>query len=184
MSNGSATVVLLSGGIDSAVVVSLVVADRTGVSAVWIDYGQPAGFSERTASNRVAAHYRIPWREVVVKGLLPPAAGEFPGRNDLLVAVAGAAAPGAAIAIGVHSGTGYADCSPDWTDRWQDLITAQKPGAFGLFAPLVHLTKGQVYALARDQQVPFGLTHSCEAANDPCGCCTSCADRRTLVVSS
>lgn len=146
-------------------------------TTVWVDYGQPAASAERQASAAVASHYAAPWREVRVEGLHPPNAGEFPGRNDLLVASARATAAAASIAVGVHAGTGYADCSPTWADAWSALIDAQDAGRASLVAPLLELSKKQVFDLARSLAVPIELTHSCEAGPLACGQCASCLDR-------
>jgi 7-cyano-7-deazaguanine synthase len=175
-----AAAVLLSGGVDSAVVLALLSSNGHTAKAVWIDYGQPAAAAEREASKSIAFHYSAPWAELVVAGLIPPAAGEFPGRNDVLVALAAASATGRSVAIGVHAETGYADCSAAWVAEWQRLLTVQYQGTADLLAPLVDLTKAQVYALAQQLRVPIALTHSCEAAVVPCGSCSSCADRRIL----
>lgn len=172
--------VLLSGGVDSAVVLALLADEGPGTTAIWIDYGQPAAKAERYASKAIAASYGSDWVELGVRGLAPPADGEFPGRNDLLVALAGTSAPGRLIAIGVHAGTGYADCSPSWIETWQELRAVQHHGAAGLLAPLADLTKAQVFALADNVGIPIDLTYSCEAAAVPCGQCSSCADRRML----
>jgi 7-cyano-7-deazaguanine synthase len=172
--------VLLSGGVDSALVLALLAADGRDASAVWIDYGQPAAAAEREASKAIASRYGAAWTELVVVGLVPPSAGEFPGRNDMLVALAAAAAPGRSLAIGVHAGTGYADCSPSWIEEWRGLHAVQYHGTVRLLAPLADLTKVQVYALAHQLSVPTYLTHSCEASAVPCGYCSSCADRRML----
>jgi 7-cyano-7-deazaguanine synthase len=174
------TAVLLSGGIDSAVVLALLTARRPDASAIWIDYGQPAAAAERDASKAIASVYGTPWTELTVVGLAPPIVGEFPGRNDVLVALAAAAAPGRSLAIGVHAGTSYADCSPSWVEEWQRLLAGEYLGVVRLFAPLVDLSKAQVYALAHTLSVPTAMTHSCEASAAPCGSCRSCADRRML----
>jgi 7-cyano-7-deazaguanine synthase len=174
--------VLLSGGIDSAVVLALLVGGSRDTVAIWVDYGQRAAASERDASRAIASCYGVAWAELGVANLAPPPVGEFPGRNDLLVAVAAAASPGRSIAIGVHAGTGYADCSPSWAQAWQELLTAQYHGAVCLLAPLASLTKAQVYALAQQLGVPTALAHSCETAAVPCDACSSCADRRVLDV--
>lgn len=171
---------LLSGGVDSAVVLALLTAGGRDAGAVWIDYGQPAAAAEREASKTIASSYGAAWTELSVLGLVPPAAGEFPGRNDMLMALAAAAAPGRSLAIGVHAGTSYADCSPSWVEEWHGLLTVQYHGVVRLLAPLADLTKAQVYALAHQLGVPTALTYSCEASAVPCGCCSSCADRRML----
>lgn len=179
MASRSATV-LLSGGVDSAVVLALLTAGRHEASAAWIDYGQPAAAAEREASKAIAAIYGAVWTELSVIGLAPPASGEFPGRNDMLVSLAAAATPGRLIAIGVHAGTNYVDCSPSWLAEWQGLLTVQHHGAVRLLAPLADLTKSQVYILASHLDVPIALTHSCEASALACDSCSSCADRRML----
>lgn len=170
------TCVLLSGGVDSAVVLAML-ANRSP-TAVWVDYAQPAAAAERKASQALAGHYAVPWRIVRIGGLEPPATGMFPARNDLLVAAARTAAGGSSVAVGVHAGTGYADCSPTWVAAWQSLLDAQDGGRTGLVAPLLELTKADVLSLARDLAVPLALTHSCEASSVPCGRCSSCLDRQ------
>ncbi|ABL80613.1 7-cyano-7-deazaguanine synthase [Nocardioides sp. XL1] len=170
--------VLLSGGVDSALVLAML-SNRSPVS-VWVDYGQPVADVERQASRAIANHFGSPWMEVVIKGLAPPASGEFLGRNDLLVAAALSVAGGGFVAIGTHAGTGYADCSLAWAGSWQALLDAQHGGTAGLLAPLSNLDKAQVYELAVANGVPIELTHSCETTAAPCGSCSSCADRRLL----
>lgn len=171
---------LLSGGIDSAVVLALLAADGCDASAIWIDYGQPAASPEREASSEIASKYGATWNEVVLAGLKPPAAGEFPGRNDMLIALAVGATPNRLIAMGIHAGTSYVDCSPVWLEGWQELLVREYQGRVDVFAPLVSLEKGQVYALARHLDVPTELTYSCETGITPCGNCLSCKDRRLL----
>ncbi|WP_158305639.1 7-cyano-7-deazaguanine synthase [Nocardioides sp. JS614] len=169
---------MLSGGVDSALVLAML-SNRSPVS-VWVDYGQPVADVERQASRAIANHFGSPWMEVVIKGLAPPASGEFLGRNDLLVAAALSVAGGGFVAIGTHAGTGYADCSLAWAGSWQALLDAQHGGTAGLLAPLSNLDKAQVYELAVANGVPIELTHSCETTAAPCGSCSSCADRRLL----
>jgi 7-cyano-7-deazaguanine synthase len=101
----------------------------------------------------------------------------------MLVATARACAPGLTVAIGVHAGMPYADCSAQWLDAWRTLLDVQHSGTVALLAPLVALHKPQVLALARGA-VPFGLTHSCETGLIPCGRCLSCQDRQAAVAGA
>jgi 7-cyano-7-deazaguanine synthase len=176
--------ILLSGGIDSALLASLLQRDGQAAQALWIDYGQPAALAERAASRAVSAHYALNWQEATVRGLAIPPEGEVPCRNDLLVAVAQARLPRMSVAIGVHAGTPYPDCSADWVRSWQALLDAQHGGTVALLAPFVGLQKMQIIGLAREYQVPLGLTHSCERGNDPCGGCSSCHDRTAVDASA
>jgi 7-cyano-7-deazaguanine synthase len=169
--------VLLSGGIDSAVLAALLVDARWLTAATWIDLGQPAAASERRASLTVAAHLGLPWSEHSVTNLNLPKSGEIPGRNDLLVGTSLAANPGTSVAIGIHAGTPYSDNSPGWVGAWNRLADLQYGGTIQLLAPLVDMTRADVITLGRDLNVPMNETHSCEAANIPCGMCASCRDR-------
>lgn len=176
--------ILLSGGIDSALLASMLRRDGRAAQALWVDYGQPAALAEHAASRAVAAHYALDWQESAVRGVTVRPEGEIPGRNDLLVAVAQACLPRTSVAIGVHAGTPYPDCSADWVRSWQALLDAQHGGTVVLLAPFVGLQKMQVVALAREYGVPLGLTHSCESGNDPCGRCSSCRDRAAAHVGA
>lgn len=170
--------VLLSGGADSAAAMAALLRDGWDVRALWAEYGQPAAGAERRASGALARHYAVPWTPLDLPRLGPAAPdGEIAGRNDLLVAAARAAAPEASIAIGIHTGTPYADCSRDWALAWQALLDAQHGGAVRLLTPLVDLVKGEILALADGLGVPLSLTHSCERADTPCRACPSCLDR-------
>lgn len=170
--------VLLSGGVDSALVASLLLGDGWLVRALWVDYGQPAAPAERIASRALAVHYALGWQEAVVGGLMVPHEGEIPGRNDLLVATAHACAPGWSVGIGVHAGVSYPDCSREWLSAWQSVLDVQHDGVVALLTPLAGLAKAEVLALARELQVPMTLAYSCETGPSPCGRCLSCRDRQ------
>lgn len=170
--------VLLSGGTDSAAAAAALLRDGWDVSAVWVDYGQPAAAAERQASSALASHFSVPWSALALPALRPAGSdGEITGRNDALVAAARGAAPGASLAIGVHAGTPYSDCSPDWAAAWQSLLDVQHGGAVRLLAPLLELSKAEVVALADGLGVPLPATYSCERAATPCLACRSCLDR-------
>lgn len=171
---------LLSGGVDSALIARLLLEASTPPTALFIDYGQPAARAEAEASAALAAHFGLERACVAVHGLEIPEQGEITGRNDLLLAVARAATPGHDVAIGAHAGTGYPDCSPEHQKAWQWLLDLQHGGTVRVLTPLLNLGKGEVLALAADRGVPLELTHSCEAGNVACGQCRSCRDRAGL----
>lgn len=170
---------LLSGGIDSAVVGALV-AEHSAVDALFVDYGQPSGEAEREASMSVAAVLDAAWHQHNAGSLYQQWGGELPGRNSLLISLAAALFPQSHIAIGIHAGTSYPDCSPSFAERWQALLDVESAGGRQLFCPLANLRKDQVVALARSLNVPLDLTHSCERSAQPCGACRSCLDRSLI----
>lgn len=154
-------------------------ADR---SALFVDYGQPALKSERDAARYIADYYQTNLVEAHVRLPPPGAAFEVPGRNALLVSLAvvlGGGQPGS-IAIGIHGGTPYPDCTGDFVRATQRQIDSQFAGNVVLLAPFVGWSKSEVYELALSEGVPVQSTYSCESAPTPCGACPSCLDRGTL----
>ena len=150
------------------------------VSTTWVDLGQPAKARERAASSAIARHFELTWSPVAVSPLPVPSRGEIPGRNDLLVTLALASCPSTPVAIGIHAGSPYADNSSQWIASWNSLLDAEYSGAVGLITPLIDMHKSEVIELAKRLDVPIELTYSCEAADEPCGACASCLDRRGL----
>lgn len=173
--------VLCSGGIDSATLAALAVAEEGSVELCFVDYGQPARTAERLAVLALSDYLGVPVVEAAMSGL-DVLGGEIPMRNALLVTCAAALRPGAAlVALGVHAGTRYRDCSAEFVGLMQRLLDFHRDGAMRLLAPFVQWSKADIYGLALRLDVPLGLTHSCEAGDEPCGSCRSCADREALL---
>ena len=171
------TAVLLSGGVDSAVTMAFLQRAGWNVEAVFIDFGQPPAEHERAASRQVAERLGAPWEALTVGGLDVVPFVAMPGRNDLLIALAAAAKPTSHLAVGVHAGTGYIDCSVPYVGAWRSLYDLEYGGERQFLAPLVEFNKADVLRLAVEFELPLELTWSCEAANGPCGTCPSCRDR-------
>jgi 7-cyano-7-deazaguanine synthase len=175
------TLVLSSGGLDSTTALALACSEGAAVETLFVDYGQGAASAEDRASAAVAGHYGV-CRRALRLGDLEFGAGEIRGRNALLLHIALLVFPAerGSVVLGIHAGTPYRDCSPEFvTDmgRSYDFHTA---GTIALAAPFVDTDKGGVYSLAADLDVPVALTHSCEQSDVPCGRCLSCQDRLAL----
>lgn len=172
------TVVLLSGGLDSAVMLAALL-ERVRPCAVHVDLGQPAAQAERTAAEALAAHYGVALSVSQLTPGRPLGAGEIVGRNALLCQLALLVHPSAsAIALGIHAGTAYWDCSEAFVEHLQALLDGQTGGRARLLTPFLAENKAAINALARSLGVPVELTWSCEAASDAaCGECASCRDR-------
>jgi 7-cyano-7-deazaguanine synthase len=176
----SATVVLFSGGVDSATLAAHLLADSLRPELFFVDYGQPSRVAERASARALAAEWSLGLSELTVEGLLP-GNGEMVGRNALLTHLALAHRPHAeGLYLGIHAGTGYTDCSSEFVELMQRSLDLHTGGQTRISAPFVGMTKADVVALARAAHVPFGLTHSCEVAAEPCGFCPSCTDREAL----
>lgn len=181
-------VVLLSGGLDSAVLVAHLQNCGYDVHALGVHYGQQHA-RELVHARQVAKHLGVPFTYVSLPGLgalLPSAlttgkGGKVvPNRNAVLVNVAvgyAAARDMSAVAVGVN-----ADDARDFYDCRQPFMAllaevAQCSGV-DLWYPLIDYPKATVAALGRALDVPIDLTRSCYTNNDlPCGDCDACQDR-------
>jgi 7-cyano-7-deazaguanine synthase len=177
-------VVLLSGGIDSFACAHFLRRNNFIPSAIFVDYGQVAGKQELAASARISARLGI--KRTIVRLRARPSeqfnAGEIPGRNLALLSIAALFAHGAGVvALGIHSGTRYFDCSRSFADQADRLIAECTDGTMALFAPFLHWRKEDIIAYARSEGLDLSLTYSCEVGTmPPCGACSSCRDREAL----
>lgn len=177
------TVVLLSGGLDSAACLHFLQDRGDAVSGLFVRYGQPAEQAELHAAQVIASHYAVLLREMEVRSLREPGAGFIPHRN-LLLLVCGLLSmepSSAVVALGIHAGTRYPDCSPQFINAFQDLVDMTTSGTTSITAPFLHWTKPEVLAYCRNVGVPVNLTWSCErSASVACRRCSSCRDREAL----
>lgn len=198
-------IVLLSGGLDSAVVLAL--ALQTGPTlALSFDYGQRHR-SELTAARQVAHELGASFKTVTIDPTLMagsalvdptipvPKGGPtegvpvtyVPGRNMLFLAHAASYAEGHGIRniwLGVNAidYSGYPDCRPEFIQGVQNILTVgTKDGRLRLVSPLLHCTKAEIIRKGLSLQVPFHRTISCydaDADGRACGACDSCRIRR------
>lgn len=175
---------LLSGGIDSAACAAFYVNQGFDVECFHINFGQPASFHEQLAARRIAHHYSLPVSILRWSGtsghLLN---GEIVGRNAFLLlgALMDIGTESGLLAIGLHSGTPYFDCSRHFLTSLQVVCDGYCNGRVSFAAPFLTWRKDQVYLFCKSAKVPLHLTYSCEAGSVPvCGSCMSCQDRRAL----
>jgi len=195
-------VVLLSGGMDSAVVVAIAREQGYAVHALSVRYGQ-RHTSELDAATRVAAALgavahktvNVDLRSIGGSALtddieVPDAGGEgipvtyVPARNTIMLSVAlgWAEVLGAAdIFCGVNAVdySGYPDCRPEFIDAFQTLANlATKAGVEGaglrVHAPLQHMSKADIVREGERLGVDFGLTVSCYRADADGRACGHC----------
>ena len=174
--------ILASGGVDSSTLLWTSVKQGLVPHALFVDYGQAAAEAEHEALARICNTLDVPWRRVRYESTAF-GAGEIRGRNAFLLHIALLEFPSTSgvVSFGVHAGTGYSDCSPEFIQVMERSYEFHTGGAITIAAPFLYWRKQDVYHLAAELKVPFSLTHSCEAANVPCGRCRSCLDRHMLV---
>lgn len=176
----TSVLVLLSGGVDSSCCVTFYLAQRLTVECLFVDYCHAAANAERRAARAIAKHYGVVLHEMTITGLPPRSSGLIPARNALLIctALASVAPTTGLVAIGIHGGTPYPDCTPQFVSACQSLTDIYTDGRVKIAAPFAEWTKGDLYTYAGEVGVPVVQTYSCEAgASEPCGDCLSCKDR-------
>jgi 7-cyano-7-deazaguanine synthase len=200
MSNNKA-IVLLSGGLDSAVTLYFAKSLEFECRALIFDYGQRHR-REIEAAKKVAKAARVkfqvikislPWKGSSLldkrsiarsKGPMIPST-YVPARNIIFLsfALSFAEATGAnAIFIGAHAQdySGYPDCRPEFFRAFSKVaLTGTKAGVekkgIEIKAPLLDMGKAEIIRLGSRLKVPFELTWSCyKGARTPCGVCDSC----------
>ena len=176
-------VVLISGGIDSTACASFLLRHGDAVTGFFIDYGQKAAFQEKQAAAQLSSFLNIPLQVVTMNPLPSLGTGELIGRNAFLVFTAMMACQlrRGTIALGIHSGTEYYDCTPAFLESASRLAAEYTDGQVQLVAPFIGWDKKQVFEYFETAGLPIELTYSCEAGQvPPCGTCLSCRDRRML----
>jgi len=196
-------VILLSGGLDSATVLAMALAEGYACYTMSFDYGQRHR-AELQAAGRVARQLGAVEHKVVgidLNGIggsaltdnsiaVPEEPGEgipvtyVPARNTLFLSLAlgWAEVLGARdIFIGVNAVdySGYPDCRPEFIAAFERLANlATKAGVegegFRIQAPLQFLSKAQIIEAGLARGVDFALTVSCYQADADGRACGRC----------
>jgi len=184
MTSPTETVVLFSGGLDSAACAHFLKAGGHSVRGLFIDYGQKAAPWERAAAERLSAALKIDLSEVSIRTRRSFGTGEIRGRNALLIfssMLDDDCGRAQVIALGIHAGTAYYDCSPPFVEAVDRLVAEYTDGRTRVLAPFVQWTKRDIFTYSLRAGLPVQLSYSCEAGGlPPCGSCLSCRDRRML----
>jgi 7-cyano-7-deazaguanine synthase len=200
---GTAAVVLLSGGLDSATVLALAREQGYRCHAISFDYGQRHD-AELAAAARVASALGAAEHKVVRLDLgsiggsaltdaaiaVPETPGDgipvtyVPARNTVFLAIAlgWAEVLGARdLFIGVNAVdySGYPDCRPEYVAAFERLANlATRAGVegdrFRVQAPLIDRAKADIIRCGQRLGVDYGLTVSCYSADADGRACGRC----------
>ena len=194
------SIILLSGGIDSTVLLAERVAAGNECTALSFDYGQTHAKRELPAAQAVAGHYGIPHRVIDLRGIFGPCAligrGEIPdghaeepdtttvpGRNLVILGIAAAVADArdaAAVFFGANADdyAGYVDCRPEFVDAMAEAAARGTTRGVSIHAPFLSWSKSEIVQVGRLLKVPFELTWSCYRGEEqPCSRCGACESR-------
>lgn len=195
-------VILLSGGMDSAVTLAQARAEGHVCHALSVQYGQRHG-AELDAARRVAATLGAAEHKVLTLDLraiggsaltadidVPETPGEgipvtyVPARNTIMLSLAlgYAEVVGAFdLYVGVNAVdySGYPDCRPEFVAAFEALANvATKAGVEGkhlrVRAPLMHASKAEIVKRGLELGVDFGMTVSCYQADAEGRACRKC----------
>jgi 7-cyano-7-deazaguanine synthase len=175
--------VLLSGGIDSAALLGFYLCHDFNVSAFFVDFGQPAARQELNAAKSLCEYHKVPLFVFTAKGDIIFSAGEVVGRNAFLLFTAMLVCQGrpGIIAMGIHEGTPYYDCSEGFLNAVQVIVDGYTAGSIKIAAPFLKWNKLMIWEFCKQYDLPIQLTYSCEKGGPrPCGSCLSCKDREAL----
>ena len=175
--------VLMSGGIDSYACAHLLMSQGIDIHGIFIDHGQAASLLERDSVEMISKLLGISISYFSVVGGTKFASGELVGRNAFLISSALFLSPNKSglIAIGIHSGTHYYDCSPNFLETMNRLIGEQTDGSTKVIAPFLQWTKSDIFDYFKASDLSLDATHSCElGVKFGCGKCASCADRKSI----
>ena len=151
------TVVLLSGGVDSAALVRYYLDQRFHMTGLFIDYGQLAMANEERAATSVASHFGITLDKARFEANQRFGPGEIRGRNAFLAVSALLVYPKLTgiVALGIHSGVSYYDCSESFAKTMDTILSEYTDGSVRFDAPFLKWDKAMVFAYCRSTNVPL-----------------------------
>jgi 7-cyano-7-deazaguanine synthase len=199
------TVLILSGGMDSATLLYDLLAHGDSVEAIGVNYKQRHGKELACAAdlcNTLGVRFDV-LDLSSLSGFLtgssqsdpnvPVPFGKYdepsmkltvvPNRNMFMLAAAGGIAiarKADRLAYGAHAGdhTIYPDCRPDFVDAMGRAFSLCDWHTLGLHAPYLDMTKGDICKRGVELSVPYEKTWTCYVGGDrPCGKCGSCTER-------
>lgn len=199
------TLVILSGGMDSAVVLAWALHNKLDVGAVNFSYGSKHNAQERLRAVALTSHYKVPltlvdlpfinlhFKSDLLNSGGPIPEGHYaadnmkstvvPFRNGILLSIAAGLAKSQdydSIAYGAHTGDHaiYPDCRPEFLASIQEAIREGTDNGISVLAPFMSIDKGEILAHGLAMGVPFHLTYTCYAGGTKhCGKCGSCTER-------
>ena len=203
--NPQSSIVLLSGGLDSATLLAKLVAENRRVLALGVNYGQRHS-REIEAARAIAAHYGVEYRLADLRAVsaffgknsltdasVPVYEGAYneagmkttvvPARNLLLVSLATSWAIAEkcdTVAYAAHGGDHaiYPDCREEFAEKLDAVVRISDWHPVRLERPFVGMSKAEIVALGARLGVPFALTWSCYNGGERhCGKCSTCVER-------
>lgn len=192
----------LSGGLDSLVVLRLLLDRGLEVVGVRFIYESAAESVERYVVRDIVRHFDIHLAEprifdlfgslnAVHTGNSPSGYYDDPGmvvnvvpaRNFVFAAALTSIAcnyKASHVALGIHSrpGSVFPDISPEFAQATNQAMIIGTDGEVSLLTPIIEWTKAEIVECAMNRALPVYLTYSCYTGRRPsCGRCGACVQR-------
>lgn len=202
------SVVILSGGMDSAVALAQTRTKHEPGEVVCLnfDYGSKHNERERESARQIAKYYGVELTEVslpfvnqLFKSDLLKSGGDIPEghyehpsmirtvvpfRNGIMLAIGAGYAESLGakeLVIGNHIGDHaiYPDCRQSFIHPMRAAICEGTYLEVNLLSPFVGNTKREIALNGKGLAVPFNLTYSCYNGREKhCGKCGTCSERK------
>lgn len=193
------SVILLSGGIDSTVLLATRYSVGDEIIAVSFNYGQ-THLRELAAARSIAHHYRVKHQIVSLANVFhgsaltgdtgiptqhaeEPDATTVPGRNLVMISIGAAVAaahqaPVVMFGANADDAAGYKDCRQKFVDAVSEATYTGTDSGVTVSAPLLRFTKRQIIDHGYRLDAPMHLTWSCYRGGEVhCGNCGACVSR-------
>lgn len=199
-------VMLLSGGMDSGVLLALCARRYEQVHALCFDYGSRHAKKEIEKARALAIEYKAVFKKIDLPFItdfftssLLETGDEIPDgpygtqnmestvvpfRNAIMLSIAVGYAEEHAIGkvlIASHAGDHaiYPDCTPEFTHAMSEAATSGTSAGVRIEAPFESMTKARIAEQGRKMGFDFTKTWSCYKGLDiHCGICATCLERK------
>ena len=184
---------LLSGGLDSLVLIDFLLQNNFEVFCLFVDYGQISAKFEYEAFLKICKFKNIKWYQKIdisnfgeyVNSSLTKTNFQdsfFPSRNLLLLTLASSLLENLNcdyIAIGViQTSNDYPDCIRSYFDDLEALLTISIKNQVKILTPLDNFTKNNIIEYSNKYHLPIEKSYSCEKGKENhCQQCPSCVER-------
>ena len=200
------SIIVLSGGMDSAVLMAHALEQGKKVGAVSFDYGSKHNTRELPMAQGLCESWgvdhqiiHLPFINQLFSSSLLSSGEEIPDgsymesnmkstvvpfRNGIMLSIAAGYAESVSakeVLLGSHSGDHhlYPDCRPEFNHAFAHAVNLGTDGQVKIRFPFSHMDKRDIGDLGRELEVNFTRTWTCYKGGEiHCGTCGACDERK------
>ncbi len=174
------SIVLLSGGLDSAVSLAWAQRNQYPILCLTFDYGQRAAANERLASKKLAEHFQVDVNIVEVPFLNELTGNSASSKNGFFLNIAAAYAENldaSLIIAGFSSEEArvFPDKSFEYIKAKDNTLNMSTLSKVKVVCPTQNMSKEEIVNLGRKLEIPFEFIWACcQEGKKMCGSCEGC----------